>query len=434
MKTLDVEQIYLDLPPILTENDTVALDLELSGLKESQLHRPAGKFVSLAACFDGKNVYLIEDDDQVQEFLDRISKSTWVFHNSTFDLGHLKRWAKIEERKNMRDTLLIERLMFSGLYSDFGLNDLVRRYLKCYMPKDVRESFSEHEGRMTQEQIEYAAKDVVGTWLVDKAQQAIISEQDKKLWNGLYNPHVWTTLDLDGFYVNQDCWRELTAHYQETVDRLSTELGNKYGTTVKKMVGRGKARTEVEEFVPYNPSSVPQTLTILRSQGLDIEGTDEKTLTHYIEDSQFIKDLLEYRKAKKQVSTYGLDFLDYVEADSRIYTSLNIGLAVSGRDCVHEDTILNTDMGDFAISELPLTAVGFCSILTHTGNQQKILRKIYKGKEDMFEVTLDNGNSIKCTMGHKFLTDKGWKHLYELKAGDSLLDPPPPNRKSEKGS
>lgn len=426
MQTLQYKQIYLQPPPKLSAGDVVALDLELSGLKENQLHRPHGRFVSLAGCFDGETVYLIEDEEQIQEFLDNIQEATWIFHNSVFDLGHLRRWAKIEERKNLRDTLLIERIMYSGLYSDFGLNDLVRRHLKCYMPKAVRKEFHDLEGRMTQEQIEYAALDVIGTFLVDKEQQRIIDPQDMKFWNGLYLPHVWTALDLGGFYLNKQCWTDLTAHYQVTVDRISEDLGQKYGKNVTTMKGRGKERKEVVEFVPYNPSSVQQTLAILKSMGLEVDGTDEKTLTHYA-DNSFVSDLLEYRKAKKQVSTYGLDFLENVEEDSRIYTSMNIGLAVTGRDCVHGDTTLETDMGDFAISDLPLTAVGNCSILTHTGNKKKILRKIYKGKEEMFEVTLDNGNSIKCTKGHKFLTEEGWKHLHELKEGDKLLDPPPPN-------
>ena len=47
MKTLECKQIYLSLPPVLSETDTVSLDLELSGLREEQLHRPAGRFVSL---------------------------------------------------------------------------------------------------------------------------------------------------------------------------------------------------------------------------------------------------------------------------------------------------------------------------------------------------------------------------------------------------
>lgn len=340
MKTLEIKQIYLQPPPRLGAGDTISLDLELAGLKEGQLHRPHGTFVSLAGSFDGETAYLIEDVDQIQEFMDNIQDATWVFHNSVFDIGHLRRWVKIEERKNMRDTLLIERLMFSGYYSDFGLNDLVRRYLKCHMPKDVRKEFHAHEGRMTQEQLEYAAKDVIGTWLVDKEQQKIIEPHDMKLWNGLYAPHVWTAVNLGGFYLDQECWKELTAYYQETVDKISTELGQKYGSNVSKMRGRGKARQEVTEFVPYNPSSVQQTLAILQSKGIPVEGTDEKTLTHF-SDNEFVRDLLEYRKAKKQVSTYGLDFLEFVEADSRIYTSINIGLAETGRDSSSSPNLQN---------------------------------------------------------------------------------------------
>ena len=340
MQTLQYKQIYLQPPPKLSAGDVVALDLELAGLKEGQLHRPHGRFVSLAGCFDGETVYLIEDEEQIQEFLENIQEATWVFHNSVFDLGHLRRWATVEERKNMRDTLLIERIMFSGLYSDFGLNDLVRRYLKCYMPKAVRKEFHDLEGRMTREQMEYAALDVIGTYLVDVEQQKLIDPQDIKIWNGLYLPDVWTALDLGGFYLNKQCWTALTAHYQVTVDRISEELGQKYGKNVTTMKGRGKERKEVVEFVPYNPSSVQQTLAILQSMGLDVDGTDEKTLTHYA-DNPFVCDLLEYRKAKKQVSTYGLDFLENVEDDSRIYTSMNIGLAVTGRNSSSSPNLQN---------------------------------------------------------------------------------------------
>lgn len=340
MKTLEAKRIIIDIPPILSSYDTCAIDLELGGLKETQLHRPHGRFVSLAGCFDGENVYLIEDEEQVHEFLDNIKDATWVFHNSVFDLGHLRRWATVEERKNMRDTLLIERIMFSGLYSDFGLNDLVRRYLKRHMPKAVRKEFHDLEGRMTQEQIEYAALDVIGTWLVDKEQQKIIDPQDMKFWTGLYAPHVWTALDLKGFYLSTDCWRELTAKHQAVVDRISEDLGKKYGKDTIKLVGRGKSRHEETEFVPYNPASIPQTIAILASMGIDVESTDEKTLIHY-SDNPFVKDLLEFRKAKKQVSTYGLDFLDNVEEDSRIYTSMNIGLAVTGRDSSSSPNLQN---------------------------------------------------------------------------------------------
>lgn len=341
MKTLTYTKIYQELPPILTENDTIALDLELGGLKDSQLHRPFGRFLSLAGCFNGEDAYIIFDEKQIPEFMKRIEKATFVFHNSVFDLGHLKRWTEITERKNMRDTLLIERLLWSNYYSDFTLSDLVRRYLKCYMEKATRKEFHDLEGEMTWKQIEYSALDVIGTWLVDKEQQKIISDVDKKIWTNLYNPHVYTTLELGGFSVDVEKWKAITLENQSVVSEIEADLGQKYGRMESKSVGRGKNKTTVENFVPFNPASPAQVLKICQKMGLPVESTGDEVLSHYYESNEFVKKILDYRKANKQVTTYGLDFLDYVEADGRIYTSLNIGLATTGRDSSSSPNLQN---------------------------------------------------------------------------------------------
>ena len=342
MNTLQYNQIYLQPPPKLSEGDIVALDLELSGLKQGQLHRPHGSFVSLAACFDGESAYLVEDVDQIQEFMENIQDATWIFHNSVFDIGHLRRWVKVEERKKMRDILLIERLLWSNYYDEFALSHLVRRYLKCYMPKDVRKEFHEHVGKMTQEQLEYAALDVIGTWLVDKEQQKLVSKQDMKIWNGMYNPHVWTALVLGGFKLDVGGWKALAEENQKIADNIADDLGKKYGTTKTKLVGRGKSRHEEEYFLPFNPNSPVQVKEILKTKyGLELESTDDDHLRPYYDTNEFAKAMLDFRYAGKQASTYGLAFLENVEEDGRIYTSLNIGLAESGRDSSSSPNLQN---------------------------------------------------------------------------------------------
>lgn len=341
MNQLQCKEIIKGFPPVLGTGSVIALDLELSGLRENQLHRPAGRLTSLAGSFDGETAYIIFGEDEVADFLRRIEKATWLFHNSTFDIGHLRRWADIPERKTMRDTLLIERLLWSNYYTEFGLNHLVRRYLGCYMAKDIRKEFHDLEGTMTEEQIQYAALDVIGTWLVDKEQQKILSEVDRKIWDNLYNPHVWTTLELGGFKLDVEAWRNLAEKNQEIVDRISEELGTKYGVTKTKLVGRGKNRHEESYFEPFNPSSPMQVKAVLLKEGIKVESTDDKSIRGYTERSKFVHDILEYRKADKQVSTYGLSFLKNVEDDERIYTSLNIGLAESGRDSSSSPNLQN---------------------------------------------------------------------------------------------
>ena len=45
---------------------------------------------------------------------------------------------------------------------------------------------------------------------------------------------------------------------------------------------------------------------------------------------------------------------------------------------------------------------------------QLIENFIYKGIDDMYEVTLEDGTSIQCTLDHKFITNKGTKRLREI--------------------
>ena len=50
----------------------------------------------------------------------------------------------------------------------------------------------------------------------------------------------------------------------------------------------------------------------------------------------------------------------------------------------------------------------------------KIKKVFFNGIKDVFEVMTESGRSLKCTDGHRFFTDEGWKTLGELKAGDFI--------------
>lgn len=330
MKELECKDVICGLPPVLTKDHTVSLDLELTGLREEQLHRPAGDIVSLACSFDGETAYMIFDSGEVAEFLERIKDATWIFHNSTFDIGHLRRWAKVPERKEMRDTLLIERILWADYYDDFGLNDLVRRYLGCYMDKSVRDEFSEFTGRMTQEQIKYAALDVIGTWLVDKEQQKILDKESRLVWERIDLPAVWTALDLSGFTIDREKWLDLAYESEDIVQRIETDLGQEFGHEERKMRGRGSKKEEVAEFIPFNPASSAQVVKVLNAKGINVESSGDEVLQMYAGDS-FVDKIITYRQSAKRASTYGRAYMKFVDEDGRIYTSLNVIGASSGR-------------------------------------------------------------------------------------------------------
>jgi intein/homing endonuclease len=54
--------------------------------------------------------------------------------------------------------------------------------------------------------------------------------------------------------------------------------------------------------------------------------------------------------------------------------------------------------------------------LTHTGTYQDITHAINKGEEEMYEVELENGMKVTCTLAHRFLTNKGWVPLQVIRS------------------
>ena len=50
----------------------------------------------------------------------------------------------------------------------------------------------------------------------------------------------------------------------------------------------------------------------------------------------------------------------------------------------------------------------------------KIQGVFFNGIQDVFEITTESGRSLKCTAGHQFFTEHGWKTLAELKSGDLI--------------
>lgn len=57
---------------------------------------------------------------------------------------------------------------------------------------------------------------------------------------------------------------------------------------------------------------------------------------------------------------------------------------------------------------------------THTVVPNKIKNVFYNGIQDIFELATASGRIIKCTGGHRFFTDDGWKKLEELSRGEDI--------------
>lgn len=300
-----------ELPQQTFDFDTVAIDLEMFNQDDNRLHRPHGDFASLACCYNGKDVYIIFDTEMIADFLLTLNDSLWVFHNAQYDIKQLRRFADIPDRKLIYDTMLIEQIRYSGYYDRFALDDLYRRYCYKYLPKQERKSFSGHTGEMTDEQIFYAACDVVATWEIYQEQSQQLDEDDLYIWENIERPTLWTLLDTGGITVDVEKWLAIAQDKENVATTIYDDLSAKYNINVR---------------------SPKQLLEFLKAEGLDIDSTNKASLQAHAKEHPIIPFILSYRKPAKGASTYGKKWIDeWIEPDGKVYTAYRQIGTVTGR-------------------------------------------------------------------------------------------------------
>lgn len=302
-------EIKFELPLPIGPEGWVAVDLEMFNMDKRKMHRhTTGQFASLQICADGKTVYFIDDEAQVAEAMARIHPlATLVMHNALFDLNQLQRWIPeaLKERVNLWDTLLMEQVIYGGFYSDFGLEDLARRYLNLRMDKNIRNQFN-GETQLSTQMIQYGALDAQVTWLISKKQFSVVRPEDMFIYNSIEKPCIYSVLNFKGFRIDVTGWKELALQHRTQADQIKTEFA-------------------------FNLNSHPQTLKYLQAHGLpNITATNEKVLNAHRKNPA-VSRLLEFRRLEKLAGTYGENFLDdYLEGEYAYFPIRIIG-AETGR-------------------------------------------------------------------------------------------------------
>jgi DNA polymerase-1 len=347
MQTINPQDLIIHVntaPPQSKIGDVVALDSEIFGMKKSRLHRPEGQFGALGCTFDGKEVWIITDEKDIPEFMERIDAGLHVYHNSLFDIRQIRRFCKYPDRKKLYDTLTLEQIMFAGWYSsgEFSLADLARRWLDIYMDKSVRAEF-ETSDTMSREQIEYAAIDIAVTWRVQQAQSKHADENDLNVWYNIDRCAIYSLLKMNGMMLDVEAWKELARFNRSESERIQA----KYGSIEQvEKVSRGKT-TVVDKFTGINLGSWQQVAKELSNQGFPVDSTNEKSLNTITNKCEFASDVLDYRGFTKAAGTYGEKWVDeFVEPDGRIYSNFYVNGAATGRLSSSEPNVENIPVRD----------------------------------------------------------------------------------------
>ena len=118
---------------------------------------------------------------------------------------------------------------------------------------------------------------------------------------------------------------------------------------------------------------------------------------------------------EKMYKTYIEGWNEKVQDDDRLHGRFLIHGTTSGRlSCISGDSLVLTNYGEIPIRELEyFSDEDDIKVMTQEG-WKPLVDFIYKGEQEMYEVTLEDGTSIRCTLDHKFITNQGTKSLRSI--------------------
>lgn len=381
---IDVRYIYpnteqaLDELVNLADSAVLAIDTETTGLD------PITDRVRLVQLgVPGKPVLLLDMDTitsvsgPLNELLGS-EKTLKLFHNAKFDIEFLK-IAGIDVKGPLFDTMLAELLLTSGLAGTSAkLSDMSKKYLNVELPKE--QQLSDWTGTLTQEQLEYAARDVavlleLYTPLSIAIEESGLSRVAELEFEAL--PAV-VALELNGIFLDTRRLEKLTAVLQSELEESVMEC--------RELLDAG-----------INLDSPKQLLRALSAKGIRVDNTSASTLEKLRNRHPEVAAILRYRRASKAISTFSNKLTDHIHPVSgRIHPSYwQIGASTGRFSCSNpnlqqipkearfRDCFVPAPGNKFVIADYSQIELRVAAAIS----RDPVMIKAYKNNEDLHRET-----------------------------------------------
>lgn len=306
--------------PLIEKMELVGVDTETTGVD------PFNDKVIMLQIGNLEKQFIIDTRSLSIEPLRKILESNKpkVLHNAKFDYKMIRGSFNIK-MENMIDTMIIEMVLTNGLkHSGFSLKDLVQKYLKEDISKDLRSSFLKHSGEFTEEQIEYAKNDIIYPIRVLMNQMPHVIQEKLEYVVKLECLAVaaFGDLEYNGIFLDKNKWNDLVKDAIIQRDKAKEKLDE--------IFKKNNSSTDLFGYIFINYDSEQQLKEALAKIGIIVENTSKEVLSKI--NNEVIKLILEYRKHQKVITTYGNSFLKHIHPKTnRIHCTFRQLGAESGR-------------------------------------------------------------------------------------------------------
>lgn len=294
------------------DTETCQLQPELGKLRLLQLGSKVRNTIVVIDCFQ-----LDESDwDRVRRFFSNGDRY-WLAHNAVFDIAWLQEYGVHPNPRNLGCSMLASRLISNGLPNrKHGLADVVKEHLDIQLDKEQQRS--DWSGRLTQEQITYAAKDVEVLCELD---DIILDNLAEKELSGAYEleclalpamAQMWRT----GLPWNAENLQQRKQDYEHDIKELSKEFIREldYSLPEDQKLPRdeddsfnlrakdeGSIRAGTKKYKGFNLNS-PKQLKEKLSAVLDtkLDSVSKKALSEFAGYHPVVQMYLNWKKAEKR--------------------------------------------------------------------------------------------------------------------------------------
>lgn len=316
----------------LSKLDSLGCDTETTGLDFLE-HK-----LTCIQLGDKEKQFVIDTSTiDIQRYKTLLTTKELIFQNAKFDLKFLYKQNIFPVK--VFDTFLAERILTTGDdLAPKSLGHLVEKYCGVKLDKDLQSEVANLG--LTTSVIIYAAKDVEYLHQIKEEQLKKGKELSLLKTFSLDNEFVLylAYVEYCGFYLNPEAWKEKCKKDQEHLYEAIQELNNfilenkeQYSQFIENQLDLFSTETKVK----INWASSKQVIPIMKNIGIETlvkdketgklkDSIDKKVLEKQRDKHPLVGKYISYSEAAKVVSTYGLDWLNYISPKTRrIHTNFN---------------------------------------------------------------------------------------------------------------
>lgn len=310
---------------LLSKMSWISVDTETNGL---DCHSNKLLLIQLG----NKDIQIIIDYQSInfKPFHRLLNYKNLILQNAKFDLKFFYKLNIIPKGK-IWDTMLAEQVLYNGFNPIANLAYLTKKYCNIFLNKTVRLNFLQKNYIIKYNDIIYSAKDIQYLEEIKKLQTIKANKKQILKAIQLENEFVKTLAYVEycGIHLDINKWTYKYKNAYKEVNRIEKILNNwiidnKYTQFIDKQLDlcnqkRDLNNNPIYENTIINWASSKQVVEVFEAIGIDVKANNktgksvaEKQIAIQKHKFEIIPIYLEYQTVRKDFTTYGEKFLNWV--------------------------------------------------------------------------------------------------------------------------